>query len=53
MILTKYPFDQSKKLTEASIAEFVKKFDEGKLKPFFKSEPIPKTNDEAVKVCLC
>jgi protein disulfide-isomerase A1 len=48
----KYPFDQTKDITLEAIEEFVKSFHEGKIEPTLKSEPIPETNDEPVKVVV-
>ena len=49
---TKFPFDQTKKITEESIREFVAKYVAGEIKPSIKSEPIPEKNDEPVKVVV-
>ena len=35
-----------------ALERFVKEFKDGKLKAYLKSEPIPATNDEPVKVCI-
>ena len=45
----KYPF-QGKEFTEDAIKAFVDKFAKGEVKAFLKSQPIPETNDEPVKV---
>ncbi|KAJ1960450.1 protein disulfide-isomerase precursor [Dipsacomyces acuminosporus] len=48
----KYPYPQDKEITEKDIRSFVKTFTEGKAKPSYKSEPIPKTNDGDVFVVV-
>ncbi|PUU77075.1 thioredoxin-like domain-domain-containing protein [Tuber borchii] len=48
----KYPFDQEKEITEASLAEFVKDFVEGKVDPSIKSEPVPETQEGPVHVVV-
>ncbi|KAJ1965009.1 protein disulfide-isomerase precursor, partial [Dispira parvispora] len=48
----KYPMDQSQELTEDSVESFLTAVAEGKAKPFLKSEPIPESNDAAVKVVV-
>jgi len=48
----KYPFDQSKEITEKSIREFVQSFVDGKLKYKLKSAAAPEKNDEPVKVVV-
>jgi protein disulfide-isomerase A1 len=44
----KYPFDQTKKITEKEIGAFVEDFVAGKVEPSIKSEPIPEKNDGPV-----
>jgi len=48
----KFPFDQEKEITEASIAKFVKDFVEGKISPSIKSEPIPEKQEGPVHVVV-
>ena len=48
----KYPFDQSKKLTEKAIGAFVQDFVDGKIKPSVKSEPIPEKQEGPVTVIV-
>ncbi|KAK9762538.1 protein disulfide-isomerase precursor [Basidiobolus ranarum] len=48
----KYPFDQSKEITNANIGEFVKSFLAGDIEASIKSEPIPEKNDAPVKVVV-
>lgn len=48
----KFPFDQSKKLTEEDIGIFVQDFVDGKVEPSIKSEPIPDTQDGPVEVVV-
>lgn len=48
----KYPFNQEEKITETAIADFVKSFVDGSIKPSIKSEPIPESNDGPVKVIV-
>jgi protein disulfide-isomerase A1 len=49
---TKFPFDQSTKITTESIREFVTKYVAGEIKPSIKSEPVPEKNDAPVKVVV-
>ncbi|MCJ1313967.1 protein disulfide-isomerase precursor [Agyrium rufum] len=49
---SKYPFDQSKSLTEADIGAFCQDFLDGNVSPSVKSEPIPETNDGPVKIIV-
>ncbi|KAI9223992.1 hypothetical protein BC828DRAFT_185914 [Blastocladiella britannica] len=44
----KWPFDQTKEITEAAIAEFIADIDSGKLESSIKSEPIPAEQPDAV-----
>ncbi|KAL8982191.1 MAG: hypothetical protein Q9177_005345 [Variospora cf. flavescens] len=48
----KFPFDQSKKLTEKDIGAFVQDFVDGKIDPSVKSEPIPEKQEGAVQVVV-
>ncbi|KAA8909482.1 thioredoxin-like domain-containing protein [Sphaerosporella brunnea] len=48
----KFPFDQDKELTAASIAKFVEEFSEGKIAPSIKSEPIPEKQEGPVHVVV-
>lgn len=48
----KFPFDQTKEITHANIAKFVKDFAGGKVEPSIKSEPIPETQDGPVTVVV-
>ncbi|KAJ3281936.1 protein disulfide-isomerase precursor [Borealophlyctis nickersoniae] len=48
----KYPFDQEKEMTAEAIGEFVKDFVAGKIQPSLKSQEIPESNDEPVKVVV-
>eukprot|EP01029_Cantina_marsupialis_P013200 TRINITY_DN291_c0_g1_i1.p1 TRINITY_DN291_c0_g1~~TRINITY_DN291_c0_g1_i1.p1 ORF type:complete len:494 (-),score=146.28 TRINITY_DN291_c0_g1_i1:158-1618(-) len=48
--LKKFMFEQE--FSAENIAAFAKSFFDGELKPFLKSEEIPETNDEAVKVVV-
>ncbi|KAI9888547.1 MAG: protein disulfide-isomerase precursor [Vezdaea aestivalis] len=49
---TKFPFDQSKKITAKSIGAFVDDFVAGNVKPSIKSEPIPEKQEGDVKVIV-
>jgi len=49
---TKFPFDQTKKITTEAIREFVDQYVNGDVKPSIKSEPVPEKNDEPVKVIV-
>jgi len=49
---TKFPFDQTQKITEASVRAFVTQYVEGAVKPSIKSEPVPEKNDEPVLVLV-
>ncbi|KAJ7749088.1 protein disulfide isomerase [Mycena maculata] len=44
----KFPYDQSKELTEEGVESWVKAYLDGDLKPQLKSEPIPEVQDENV-----
>ncbi|KAJ3356364.1 protein disulfide-isomerase precursor [Allomyces javanicus] len=48
----KWPFDQSKDLTEAAVREFVVKYSQGELPPSLKSAEEPEGNDEAKVVTI-
>jgi protein disulfide-isomerase A1 len=48
----KFPFDQSKDISESNIEKFVTDYVNGKLSPSIKSAPIPEKNDEPVKVIV-
>lgn len=48
----KFPFDQSKEITEENIGAFVQDFVDGKVEPSIKSEPIPEKQDGPVKVVV-
>jgi protein disulfide-isomerase A1 len=48
----KFPFDQTKEFTDANLAKFADDFVAGKLEPTKKSDPIPESNDEPVKVVV-
>ena len=48
----KYPFDQSKKLTEKDIGAFVQDFVDGKIEPSIKSEPVPEKQEGPVQVVV-
>ncbi|KAJ2754490.1 protein disulfide-isomerase precursor [Coemansia pectinata] len=50
--LAKFPFPQDKGLTKANVQSFVKDFAEGNLKPSYKSEAIPESNDGNVFVMV-
>lgn len=49
---TKYPFDQSKKITADAIGAFVKDYVDGKLTPHMKSQPVPETQEGPVAVVV-
>lgn len=48
----KFPYDQSKKLTEKEIGQFVDDFVAGKVEPSIKSEPIPEKQEGPVTVVV-
>ncbi|KAL8827196.1 MAG: hypothetical protein Q9170_007110 [Blastenia crenularia] len=48
----KFPFDQSKKLTEKDIGAFVQSFVDGKVEPSVKSEPVPEKQEGPVQVVV-
>ena len=48
----KYPYDQSKKITEKDISQFVQDVLDGKVEPSIKSEPIPESQDGPVTVVV-
>ena len=49
---TKFPFDQTKEITEENVDAFVAEYLAGKIKPSVKSAPIPEENDGPVKVVV-
>lgn len=48
----KYPYDQSKKITEKDVGKFVQDFVEGHIEPSVKSEPVPETQEGPVHVVV-
>ena len=48
----KFPFDQTKKLTEKDVGAFVQDFVDGKIEPSIKSEPIPESQEGPVVVVV-
>jgi protein disulfide-isomerase A1 len=48
----KYPYDQTAKIAKADVEKWLDSFVDGTLLPNLKSEPIPETNDEPVKVVV-
>ena len=48
----KFPLDQTKKLTEKEVGDFVQKFIDGKVDPSIKSEPIPEKQEGSVQVVV-
>jgi protein disulfide-isomerase A1 len=48
----KYPFDQEEEITTETIQAFVDSYLAGEIKPSLKSEPVPDTNDEPVKIVV-
>lgn len=48
----KFPYDQTKAITEKDIGAFVDDFVAGKVEPSIKSEPIPESNDGPVTVVV-
>eukprot|EP01087_Luapelamoeba_hula_P023916 TRINITY_DN892_c0_g1_i1.p1 TRINITY_DN892_c0_g1~~TRINITY_DN892_c0_g1_i1.p1 ORF type:complete len:485 (-),score=79.00 TRINITY_DN892_c0_g1_i1:80-1534(-) len=48
----KWPFDDKQTFNAENLAKFVDGVVDGSISPFFKSEPIPETNDEPVKVVV-
>jgi len=49
---THFAFDEKTEITTASVAPWVNLYTEGKLEPTIKSEPIPESNSEPVKVVV-
>ena len=49
---TKFPFDQTKKITHDDISKFVQDFVDGKVDPSVKSEPIPEKQEGPVQVVV-
>ncbi|KAJ2508117.1 protein disulfide-isomerase precursor [Coemansia sp. RSA 2052] len=50
--LAKFPFPQDKELSKANVQSFVKDFAEGNIKPSYKSEAVPESNDGNVFVMV-
>jgi len=48
----KFPFDQTKQITEKDIGSFVQDFVDGKIEPSIKSEPLPEKQDGPVHVIV-
>ncbi|KLJ13380.1 protein disulfide-isomerase A1 [Blastomyces silverae] len=48
----KYPFDQTKKITEDVIVKFIEDVLDGKVEPSIKSEPIPESQEGPVTVVV-
>lgn len=48
----KKPYLMTKEFSPAAVKEFIKKLKAGEVEAYIKSEPIPETNDEAVKVVV-
>jgi len=48
----KWPFDESQPLNKENVIKHIEAVFDGSATPFFKSEPIPETNDEPVKVVV-
>jgi len=48
----KYPFDEKTTFNKENVAKFINDIFTGATTPFFKSEPVPETNDEPVKVVV-
>jgi len=48
----KFPFDQTKKITNKDIGKFVDEFVAGKLDPSIKSEPVPENQDGPVTIIV-
>jgi protein disulfide-isomerase A1 len=48
----KFPFDQTKKITEKDVGKFVDDFVAGKVEPSIKSEPIPEKQEGPVTVVV-
>ena len=48
----KFPYDQDSKITADLVGKFVQDFVDGKVEPSIKSEPIPETQDEPVKIVV-
>ena len=48
----KFPFDQTKKITEKDVASFVDDYVSGKIEPSIKSEPIPAKQEGPVTVVV-
>lgn len=48
----KWPFDESQELNADNVEKFVAGVLDGSIPPYFRSEPVPETNDEPVKVVV-
>lgn len=48
----KFPYDQEAEITHDLIAKFIQEFDDGKIEPSIKSEPIPETQEGPVTVVV-
>ncbi|KAF2443965.1 protein disulfide-isomerase [Karstenula rhodostoma CBS 690.94] len=48
----KYPYDQTKSITEKDVGSFIEDFVNDKIQPSIKSEPIPESNDGPVTVVV-
>jgi protein disulfide-isomerase A1 len=48
----KFPFDQTKQITEKDIGSFIQDFVDGKIEPSIKSEPLPEKQDGPVHVIV-
>lgn len=46
------PYLMTEVFSPAAVKEFIKKLEAGEVEPYIKSEPIPETNDEPVKVVV-
>lgn len=45
---TKFPMPQTQEVNAKTVGDFVAKFAKGEISPSIKSQPVPKTQDEAV-----
>ncbi|MCJ1484686.1 protein disulfide-isomerase precursor [Schaereria dolodes] len=48
----KFPYDQSKKLSESDVSKFVQDFVDGKVEPSIKSEPVPEKQEGPVQIVV-
>jgi protein disulfide-isomerase A1 len=48
----KWPFDESQTFNAENVEKFVEGVLDGSISPYFRSEPVPETNDEPVKVVV-